>query len=216
MELRKGWYYADKGKHFVLTEKGKAECESYKNKTVGEPVSMYDTEAVSWSVENGYEIEVEISDWISQTGYEVVYDFKGDIIHVGNPIVFPSLELAEKYKNNMQPRYRLDHELIIKEVIWEGKKMTDCRIHNGKKVVNSDWYYGLDTLYVGDYVEDEVVDSLINSISPVSLNEGYFQMGSARNHIENKEGKLRATYATFVKVSIDVWEYRGDCFKGER
>ena len=43
MELRRdGWYRADNGKHFVLTEKGKAECASYSYKTVGEPVDEYD------------------------------------------------------------------------------------------------------------------------------------------------------------------------------
>ena len=35
MELRNNWYKADKGKHFVHTEKGKKECAGYKNKTVG-------------------------------------------------------------------------------------------------------------------------------------------------------------------------------------
>lgn len=40
MELRNNWYKADKGKHFVLTEKGKEECASYKHKTVGEVVQI--------------------------------------------------------------------------------------------------------------------------------------------------------------------------------
>ena len=30
MELRNNWYKADKGKHFVLTEKGKEECDYIK------------------------------------------------------------------------------------------------------------------------------------------------------------------------------------------
>ena len=52
MRLRcDGWYDADKGKHFVLTEKGKAEVATFRNMTVGEPTSDYDTQAVHWSVE---------------------------------------------------------------------------------------------------------------------------------------------------------------------
>ena len=50
MELRNNWYKADNGKHFVLTEKGKKECASYKHKTVGEPVDEYDYEATEWDV----------------------------------------------------------------------------------------------------------------------------------------------------------------------
>ena len=38
MRLSDRKYVADKGKQFVLTEKGKKECASYRHKTVGEPV----------------------------------------------------------------------------------------------------------------------------------------------------------------------------------
>ena len=47
-----------------MTEKGKTECASFRYKTVGDPTSEYDTEAVKWSVEKGYEIELDIPDWI--------------------------------------------------------------------------------------------------------------------------------------------------------
>ncbi len=63
MELRNGWYKADKGKHFVLTEKRQKECMSYKYKTVGKPVDEHDYEAVEWSIDKGYVIETDIPGW---------------------------------------------------------------------------------------------------------------------------------------------------------
>ena len=89
MKLRSdGWYNADKGKHFVLTEKGKAECKSYKYDTVGEPVDEYDYEAVGWSVDSGYVIEVDIPGWTTLRGYQVVYYNNGYRLSAGNPQTF--------------------------------------------------------------------------------------------------------------------------------
>ena len=92
-------YKADEGKYFVLTEKGKRNVPAYKNISVGEPVAEgYDsTIAAERFVENGYLTETPIPDWIESTGYEVVYDRKGNTIHVGNTVIFPAREIAEKY-----------------------------------------------------------------------------------------------------------------------
>ena len=82
MELRSNWYKADKGKRFVLTEKGKKECANYRNKTVGEPVDEYDYEATKWSVDKGYVIETDIPGWTKGLkGYEVVYYHEGKYRH---------------------------------------------------------------------------------------------------------------------------------------
>lgn len=103
MKLRNNWYKADEGKHFVLTEKGKEECASYKYKTVGEPVDEYDYEAVKWSVDNGYVIEIDIPGWTKGLkGYEVVYYHKGKYrLSAGNPQIFPTRKAAEVYKSIM-------------------------------------------------------------------------------------------------------------------
>lgn len=89
MELRSNWYKADKGKRFVLTEKGKKECANYRNKTVGEPVDEYDYETTKWSVDKGYVIETDIHGWTKGLkGYEVVYYHEGKYrLSAGNHVL---------------------------------------------------------------------------------------------------------------------------------
>lgn len=215
MRLRNGWYQADKGKHFVLTEKGKAEVASFHHKSVGEPTSEYGTEAVHWSVENGYEIEVNIPDWIVKEGYEVVYDHNGYTLTAGNPVVFPERILAEKYMEHYKSRPWFDHELYIREVVYEGRALKPCREYNGKQVYNSSWYYGTDALNVGDLVEQEIVDNLMDSLPPVCMRSDCSQIGEPASHKEDTNGNYKATYATFKKVAEGIWEYCGDCFRGE-
>ena len=121
MELRRdGWYRADKGKRFVLTEKGKAECASYSYKTVGEPVSEYDYEAVDWAVGKEYVIEVDIPGWTTLVGYEVVYYNNGYRLHAGNAQTFPTRKAAEAYKKHYESYPWWNDELFIEEVEYEG------------------------------------------------------------------------------------------------
>lgn len=216
MKLRKdGWYQADKEKHFVLTEKGKKEVASFRYKMVGEPVSEYDTEAVRWSVDEGYEMEVDIPDWITKTGYEVVYDYGNHTLNAGNSIVFPEKEIAEKYKKNYQSLPWMKHDVYIRETIFEGKALRECRIYDGKKVYNKDWYYGTSALEIGDLVENEIVDGLMDCIMPACMRSDCSQLGEPSSTRIDENGKARTTFETFKKVDTDIWEYCGDCFKGE-
>lgn len=102
MKLCDNFYYADKGKHFVLTEKGKQECASYKHKVVGEPVDEYDTEAVPWDIKKGYVTEVDIPGWTTLIGFQVVYYYKNHRLSAGNPQVFPLRKAAEAYKKHYE------------------------------------------------------------------------------------------------------------------
>lgn len=216
MKLRRdGWYNADKGKHFVLTEKGKAECASYSYKTVGEPVDEYDYEAVGWAVEKGYVIEVDIPNWIVKVGYKVVYNYNGNVLCVGNSIVFPELEIAEKYMENYKKYPWFTHDLYIEKAVYEGKALKGCREYNGKFVYNEDWYYGTDALQIGDLVEEEIVDDLMNCLPPACMRSDCSQLGEPHNHKIDDEGKTRATYVTFKRIAEGIWEYCGDCFRGE-
>lgn len=70
--------------------------------TVGGSTSDYDTQAVAWSVDAGYEIEAPILDWTITTGYEAVYDEGDYTLSVGNPCIFPDRTLAENYMRNYQ------------------------------------------------------------------------------------------------------------------
>lgn len=217
MHLRTdGYYNADKGKYFVLTEKGKAECASYRSKTVGSPVDEYDTEAVQWAVEKGYVVEVNIPDWIVKEGYEVVYDLGvNNTVHAGNYKVFPEHEIAERYMENYQKRSWFHYKLYIRTGVFEGRKTKDCRIYDGKRVFNKDWYYGLDALRVGDYVEEEIVSDLMDCVMPASMRSDCSQLGESYSQRVDENGKSRSTYGTFKKVADNTWEYCGDCFRGE-
>lgn len=216
MKLRNdGWYRADEGKHFVLTEKGKAECASYSYKIVGEPVDEYDYEAVGWAVESGYVIEVDIPNWCTMIGYQVMYEHKGYELSAGNPQIFPTREIAEAYKKHYESHPWNDHELYIKEVEYQGRALTPCREYEGKTVFNKDYYSGCDALNVGDLVEEEIVDDLINCLPPACMRSDCSQLGEPHNHKIDDDGKTRATYVTFKRIAEGIWEYCGDCFRGE-
>lgn len=216
MRLRRdGWYTADKGKHFVLTEKGKEEVASFRHLIVGEPTQEYDTEAVHWIVEKGYEIEVNIPDWIITTGYKVVYDHKGYQLSVGNPVIFPEKVLAEKYMKNHKRGVYADYDLYIVETTYEGRTLKLCREYDGKQIYNMSWFYGCDCLEVGDLVEQEIVDDIINCLPPACMRSDCTQLGEPASHKEDENGSLKATYATFKKVSENTWEYCGNCCRGE-
>lgn len=64
MRKRNGVCIADEGKRFVLTEEGKNNCKKYLHKTVGEPVDIYETEALERDVVNGYVKETVDPEWI--------------------------------------------------------------------------------------------------------------------------------------------------------
>lgn len=211
-----GFYNADKGKHFVLTEKGKTECASYKHKVVGAPVDEYDYEAVHWAVEKGFVSEVNISDWVVTTGYEVVYEHKGAILCVGNHTIFPDWQLAEQYKKHYETySWMSDKTLFIRETIYEGRSLKDCRIHEGKKVYNQSWYFGVDALEVNCFIEEDVVYTLMDIVPPACMRNDFLQLGEPVTERIDDAGNLRPTYTTFQKVADGIWNYCGDCFKGE-
>lgn len=213
MRLRGNYYLADKGKHFVLTEKGK---EHYENGVVSEAVEKYDIEAVSWKVDAGFLEEAPIPDWITKIGYEVVYDHAGYALSAGNHMIFPELEVAEKYMKNYQRKPWFDRDLYIRETVYEGKALKDCREYNGKKVYNKSWYYGTDALMIGDLVEEDIVDDLIDCLPPACMRKSCTQLGEPSNtRIDDAVGKERYTYETFKYVTDGIWEYCGDCFRGE-
>lgn len=215
MKLYDGFYYADKGKHFVLTEKGKLECASYKHKIVGKPVDEYASEAVHWAVENGYVIETDIPDWTTLTGYEVVYYYKNYRLSAGNPQVFPLRKAAEAYKKHYEAYPWFDHELCIEKTEYEGVPLNSCKIYNGKDVIDREHYFGLDACETGEYFSDELIHEFMDQLPPVYMKSSYFQMGEPVSH-EDDNGRLRATYATFKRISEEVWEYCGNCFQGEK
>ena len=89
---------------------------------------------------------------------------------------------------------------------------------NGKKLVTiEDWKDSFDNCCkVGDYVEREIVDEMINCVPPACMRSYCMQCGEPYSHREDPDtGKWRATYTTFKQVANGVYEYRGHCFYGE-
>lgn len=215
MELRDNYYWADKGKYFVLTETGKENVPSWRYDKVGEPVDEYGREAVHWAVEKGYLIEVDIPNWIQTTGYQVVYDYNGRTIAVGNPIVFHDLKLAENYKKNYESYPWMEHELYIIKTVYEGVKPQECREFNGKPVYNKDWWHSLDNFSIGDYLEEEIVEEVVYCLTPTCTRSHCMQCGEPTSHKIDEQGKIRETYSTFKMIAEGIYEYCGDCFAGE-
>ena len=212
------WYNADKGKHFVLTEKGKSECVSYSYKTVGEPIDSYDTEAVSWAVDKGYVEEVDVPGWTMLIGYQVVYYHKGTRLHAGNPQTFPTRKAAEVYKKHYESYPWFDNELFIEEVEYEGVPLSESKTYNGKELVDEEHYFGLDAHEVGTYFTEDMVYMFMDMLPPVCMRSDCSQIGEPVSHkVDPKTGECKATYSTFKRIdSVEkVWEYCGDCFVGE-
>ena len=216
MKIRNdNWCEADKGKHFVLTNKGKNECESYKNKIVGEPVDEYDYEIPLWSVNKHYVEEVAIPCWTKLKGYQVVYYKNGFRLSAGNSQIFPTLKAAKVYKKHYEDYPWMDNKLFIEEVEYEGVPLSKSKTYNGKEVIDQEHYFGLDAHEIGSYFTEEMVMCFMDMLPPTCMRNDCCQLGESTSTRLNKDGNYYETYATFKKIAEDVWEYCGDCFKGE-
>lgn len=84
----------------------------------------------------------------------------------------------------------------IEETIYQGKKLLPCGEYQGKKVYNKSWYFGIDALQVGDFVDQDIADDIINCLPPACLKYGFVQLGEASAHKTNpRTGKIAAVYA---------------------
>ncbi len=215
MKRYDNWFRADEGFRFVLTELGKMEVASYRDMTVGEPVSEYEDEATISFVEQGYLREERDPNYVELTGWKAVYNHKGYQLYAGNPIIYHDREMAELAAEefNNRPWNNGDKAFVIKD-IYRGQKPVPCRTFEGKTVYNrSYWTYNRP---VGSLVEEEIVDDLMNCVPPLTMRSNCMQTSEPHNHKEDeKTGQVKATYATFKKVAEGIYEYCGDCFKGE-
>lgn len=206
-------YKADKGKMFVYTEKGIAECASFRCYEVGEEYE--DRYVTKWMVEEGYLEEVNDPEWIVTKGYKVVYNHQGYELCAGNPIVFADREMAERYMRGYQRKPWFTDPLYIVEATYEGRRLKPCREYEGKRVYNWD-YWTYEGAEIGDLVEEEIVDDAINAVPPACMRSSCMQCGEPSDtRIDEEDGNAYATYSTFKKVAEGIYEYCGDCFKGE-
>lgn len=69
---------------------------------------------------------------------------------------------------------------------------------------------------IGDYVEKQIVDELMNRVPPACMWKSCLQCGTPYDHKEDPDtGKERPTFATFKPVTENIYEYCGNCFRGE-
>ena len=68
----------------------------------------------------------------------------------------------------------------------------------------------------GDLVTEEIVDDCINCMPPACMRSNCTQMGEPYSHrLDENTGNYRPVFATFKRVRDGVWEYCGNCFRGE-
>lgn len=213
MQKRDLEYRADKGKHFVLTEFGKANSKTYSGYEVGKPVDSEETWCPAWAIDEGYLEEVDDPDWVTMTGYRAVYDVHEDgkyIFDCGNHYVFPDKEMAEyvaKEFNNRPYRNRKSKAYVVEDV-YEGKRPKENTEYEGKTVFSIDyWCYDRP---IGSLVQEEVVDDLINSVPPKSMRRNCMQGGECADTVQ--EGNR---YPTFKQVAENVYEWCGNCLRGQ-
>lgn len=216
MEKYREYYKATKGKHFVLTEKGVTEVASYRHYKVGEPLDYgYSGEyCVSHrDVEEGYVIEENDPTWVTLPGYRAVYDIHKDgktyTFDVGNHQIYHDKEMAELAVKEFDKRPWMEgRKGYVIDAVYEGKMPKKCREYNGKRVLNMD-YWSYDRP-IGSLVEEDIVMEAANCVPPRNFSNGYIQCGEP--HSTKKEGN---TYATFVRVNDNIWEWKGNCLAGK-
>lgn len=206
-------YKANKGKQFVLrnvpTKEEHATLSTYKKGYVfGEYVHKS-------YVDNGYVTEENIPNWTTLKGYEVVYYYKGNRLYAGCNMVYPTRKIAEAYKKNYELNPWVNYEVFIEEVEYEGVPLSESKIHNGKEVIDKDHYFGLDTCEIGDYFTEDMIDNFMDMLPPACMRSDCSQIGESYSYRLDENGKCKNTYSTFKKVDEGIWEYCGDCFRGE-
>ena len=99
----------------------------------------------------------------------------------------------------------------------EPKKYNTVIISENKEKTLKGWYESYkkdltDYLHIGDKVDRNLIDNLIDSLPPITLNGEIVQIGGA--YSSDNEG--RATYITFAtEKPFGDWYYKGACIKGE-
>ena len=203
-------YYADQGTPVCET------WASYKGRTGG----FYSDSCVPcrWVDEDGLVEEMDDPDFVVMPGFRAVYDVKGDgkyIFDTCNPVVYPFREMAQAAIDefNSRPWHDPQQTAYIIDATYEGKRPKATGNYEGKTVYNRDtfmYFYPVGTL-----VSEEVVDDAINALPPACMRSDCSQLGEPSGIRIDENGNGRNTYATFKRIAKGIWEYCGDCFRGE-
>lgn len=149
--------------------------------------------------------------------YRVVYDNvkpeKTYITEFGEHGWLRDREVAEKLLAREQKRadsYGWIEKLYIEEREAETpdtrKPMSE---YEGKPVYNYD-HLIWDAMDVGDLVDEEIADDILDALPPACMRSDCLQLGEPNSHIDG-----RATYLTLKRVTKGIWQFCGYCFRGQ-
>lgn len=72
-----------------------------------------------------------------------------------------------------------------------------------------------DYCFIGDTVDEEMVDYFINVVPPACMSSACAQCGEPVSYEGDEQGNYRQTYTTFHRVGDKSWRFDGHCFRGE-
>jgi len=161
-----------------------------------------------------YYIVFSSSKWNDNREYALFYDHKGYRIPVGTEGWVPTRRIANKLIAYHESRpINKDVEIYMVERIKE-RLYEPMKHFNGKLVYNSDYLFW-NALSAGDYVSEQIARYITDAISPASMRSDCLQLGEPASTKIDDEGRERSVYITLKKVSEEVYEYCGKCFRGE-
>ena len=68
----------------------------------------------------------------------------------------------------------------------------------------------------GDLVDQEVADNIYNALPPACARANCLQLGEPQSsRFDEEKREWRSTYLTLKRIAPGVYEYCGDCFRGE-
>lgn len=70
-------------------------------------------------------------------------------------------------------------------------------------------------LFPGDTVDGEFVEYFVDLLPPRNMRSTCTQIGEPFSHEKDEDGRYRATYDTFHRLSDGLWQFDGHCFAGE-
>ncbi len=158
---------------------------------------------------------------MSRLEYRVVKVMSdGTMIPAGNGKWLPERQIAKKMMGFWKKQYAewgwVEDLLIDTRRTEEPDNRKPMDSFNGKPVYNWDHVYW-EIMEPGSYVDRAIYEHMLNVLPPAYWTRDVLQVGEPYSHKANPEhdNRCEATYSTFVRVTDEVWEYRGHCFRGK-
>ncbi len=154
------------------------------------------------------------SKWNDNREFGLFYDHNGHRIPVGSEGWVPTRKIANRLLAYHEQRpINKGVEIYIAERVKE-RLYQPMKRFNGKVVYNSDYLYW-NALQAGEYVTGQVAQYIENAMMPACQRTDCLQLGEPSATKIDDEGRERNVFITLRKVTDEVYEYCGKCFRGE-